>query len=144
MNGRGIVSILFSLLLVVVLIGVGAGIYQAGVSQGIVDAGRFPAGATVPVANSGWGFQGFFGLLFGIFLLFLVFGLVRAAFSRGRGGGHGYGWAHGYGPRSGGPEGWREERERRMSELHRRLHEAEVGAGSPGRDAGATGGSPTS
>jgi hypothetical protein len=147
MNGRSIASFLFSLILVAVLIGIGAGIYQAGVSQGIIDAGRFPAGTTVPVANDGWGFHGFLGLLFPLLFLLLIFGLVRAAFSRGRGwrhgGGYGYGWGHGYGPGSEGPDSWREERERRMSELHRRLHEAEGGPGSTGRDAGAAGGSAT-
>lgn len=143
--GRAIVSFLFSLLLLAVLVGIGAGIYQAGISQGIVDAGRFPAGAAVPVGGYGWGFgfHGFLGLLFPILFLLLLFGLLRAAFSRGRGWGrgyghHGYGWGPGWkgnGPPEGGPDAWREERERRMAELHKRLHEegdaASSGGGTP-------------
>ena len=150
MNPRGIFSFILGLVLVGVLVGLGVGVYQAGVAQGIVDAGRFPAGATVPVAGygygHGWGGPGFglFGLLFGLFFLFLLFGLARAAFSRGRGwgpggpGGHGWGgpgWGRGYGPGFEGPEGWREERERRMAELHRRLHEDEAGH-DPGTNPG--------
>lgn len=138
--GRAIVSFLFSLLLLAVLVGIGAGIYQAGLSQGIVDAGRFPAGAAVPVAGYGWGFgfHGFLGLLFPILFFLILFGLLRAAFSRGRGWGrgyghHGYGWGpgwKGYGPIEGSPDAWREERERRMAELHKRLHEEEGSGGS--------------
>lgn len=133
--GRAIVTFILSLIFVGVLVGIGAEIYQSGVAQGVIDAGRFPAGAPVPVAgygyNGGHGFN-FLGLLFPILFLFLIFGLIRAAFSRGRGWGHGYG--HGYGWREGpmadgprGPEGWREERDRRMAEMHRRLHEADGG-----------------
>ena len=134
MNPRSIFSFLLSLLVLAVLVGVGVGIYQAGISQGIVDAGRFPAGAAVPIAGYGYGWGhgfGFLGFLIPLFFLFLLFGLLRAAFGRGRGWGGGYGPGHGYGkgwgpgPGFGGPEAWREERERRMSELHRRLHEEE-------------------
>jgi hypothetical protein len=149
MNGRAIVSFLFGLLVLAILVGIGAGIYQAGISQGIVDAGRFPAGATVPVAGYGWHGPGIFGLLFGIFFLFLIFGLIRAAFSRGRGWGHGYGPGYGWGPGwnkgdgPSGPDAWREERERRMSELHRRLHEADGDGGMTGAGPGSPGGTST-
>jgi hypothetical protein len=144
--GRAIVTFILGLVFVGVLVGIGAEIYQSGVAQGVIDAGRFPAGAPVPVAGYG-GYGGshgfnFLGLLFPILFLFLIFGLIRAAFSRGRGWGHSYG--HGYGREYGwgpgwdkgegagdggprGPEGWREERDRRMAELHRRLHEADGG-----------------
>ena len=141
---RALLSILFALLLVGVLAGVGTEIYQAGVAQGIVDAGRFPAGANVPVTG---GYQGFdvLGLFFPILFLFLLFGILRAAFSGGRGWGHGYGHGHGW-DRSdmgeGGPGSWREQRERRMAELHRRLHESEGGEpGSAG--SGAPSGAPS-
>lgn len=157
--GRAIVTFLFALILVGVLVGVGTEIYQSGVAQGVIDAGRFPAGAPVPVAGYGGGHGfGFLGLLFPLLFLFLIFGLVRAAFSRGRGWGHGYG--HGYGrgygwgpgwdkggsPMSGGPGGqggpdeWREERDRSMAELHRRLHEADGGPDPAGPAAGAPSG----
>jgi hypothetical protein len=150
MNGRAIVSFLFGLLIVGILVGVGTGIYQAGVAQGVVDAGRLPAGAVVPVAGYGygWGFHGFgfLGLLFPILFLFLIFGLVRAAFGRGRHWGPGWGgrgyWGKGYGPgfggpASGGPDAWREERDRQISDLHRRLHEEESKSGAtPGGGSG--------
>jgi hypothetical protein len=153
MSGRGIFGFFMTLVFVGVLFAIGAGIYQAGVAQGVIDAGRFPAGAAVPVGgyvgyHGGFGF-GFLGLLFPLLFLFLIFGLIRAAFSRGRGwGNHGYGRGYGYGPRSGGgperregrnggPEGWREERDRQMAELHRRLHEQDGGSGgTPGTAGG--------
>ena len=138
MNGRAIVSFLVGLIIVGLLVGVGVGIYQAGVAQGVVDAGRLPAGAVVPVAGYGygWGFHGFgfLGLLFPILFLFLIFGLVRAAFGRGRHYGPGWGgrggWGKGYGPGFGGPEAWREERERQISDLHKRLHDEEARSGT--------------
>ena len=148
MSARGIFSFLLALLFVGVLVGIGTGIYQAGLAQGIVEAGRIPAGQVVPVGGYGWGFHGFgfFGLLFPLLFLFLLFGLARAAFSRGRGWGPGYGkggWGPGYGPGAGGPDAWREEGDRRMSDLHRRLHEAEDAGTAPSRDnAGATGAGP--
>lgn len=142
--GRAIVTFILSLIAVGVLVGIGAEIYQAGVTQGVIDAGRFPAGANVPVVGYGGshGFN-FLGLLFPLLFLFLIFGLIRAAFSRGRGWGHGYGRGYGWGPGwdkgdgEGGQSPWREERDRRMAELHRRLHESDGGAdpasgGSPG------------
>ena len=143
MNGRGIFGFLLTLLAVGLLVGLGVGIYQMGVAQGIVDAGRFPAGAPVPVGGYGYGYHGgpgIFGILFGLFFLFLVFGLIRAAFSRGRGWGggwgrHGYGygpgWGKGFGPEGGpegGPESWRDERDRRIADWHRKLHESEGGS----------------
>ena len=51
MNGRAIVSFLVGLLVVGILVGVGVGIYNAGIAQGVVEAGRIPAGAVVPVAG---------------------------------------------------------------------------------------------
>lgn len=147
MSGRGIFGFFMTLLFVGVLIAIGTGIYQAGVAQGVIDAGRFPAGAAVPVGGYADGYHGgfgFLGLFFPLLFLFLIFGLIRAAFSRGRGWGHhGYGRGHGYGPgwgggpdmgegpSGGGPAEWREERDRRMAELHRRLHD-EQGGSVPG------------
>jgi hypothetical protein len=154
MNGRAIVSFLVGLIVVGILVGVGVGIYQAGIAQGIVDAGRIPAGAAVPVAGYGygygWGFHGFgfLGLLFPILFLFLIFGLVRAAFGRGRHYGPGWGgrgyWGKGFGPGFGGPGGpdaWREERDRQISDLHRRLHEEEGSGGTASGEVSGTSGS---
>jgi hypothetical protein len=142
MNGRTIASFFFSLIVVGVLIAIGVGIYQAGVTQGVIDAGRFPAGAAVPVAGydgyHGGGF-GFLGLLFPLLFLFLIFGLVRAAFSRGRGWGHGYGHGYGWDKGQGGPMSWREDRERTIADMHRRLHEADGSAGSTDSGTGSPG-----
>ena len=142
---RAIAGLFFTILFVGVLIAIGDGIYSAGVAQGIVDAGRVPAGAAVGVAGYGvgWGFHGFLGLLFPLFFLFLLFGIIRAIFGfggRGRGWSHrhdGYGYSAGWGsgPKGGpggGPESWREERERRMADMHRRLHEEESGRDASG------------
>lgn len=151
--GRAIVSFLFLLIVAGVLAGIGAQVYQAGVVQGIVDAGRFPAGATVPVVG-GYGNHGFdfLGILFPILFLFLIFGILRAAFSHGRGWDHRYGRGHGWGggwdkgdgPDAGAAMSWREERERRMADMHRRLHDADAGTGSATGSPGTTGGSASS
>jgi hypothetical protein len=143
---RGFLGLVATIIVVGLLVSVGAGIYQAGVTQGVIDAGRFPAGATVPIAGYGYGYHdgpGIFGLLFGLFFLFILFGIIRAAFFGGRGRGwghHGYGygpgWGKGYGP--GGPEGWRGDRDSRIADWHRRLHEEDAGSG------GSTGGTGTS
>jgi len=92
----------------VLLLSVVAGVaYQVGVSTAATVTGT--AGATAVAAYPYWhpfafGFFPFFGLLFPIFFLFLIFGLFRAAF----GGGH----RMGYG---GGP--------RMFDEWHRQAHE---------------------
>jgi len=155
-NGRTVFNLIFGLIVVGILAGVGVGIYNAGIAQGVVEAGRLPAGAVVPAAGYGygygWGFHGFgfLGLLFPILFLFLIFGLVRAAFGRGRHYGPGWGgrgyWGKGYGPGFGGPgaggaDAWREERDRQISDLHRRLHEDEGKAGPTSGDSSGTSGS---
>jgi hypothetical protein len=148
MNGRAIVRFVLALIAVAVLVGIGVGIYQSGVQQGILDAGRVPAGGAVPYGD-GYGYRpgffgfGFLGILFPLFFIFLIFGLLRAAFGGGRGhrgwGGHGWG-GHGYGPGGPGsdPSSWQAERDRRIAELHQRLHES----GGPG--SGPSGGGTTS
>lgn len=141
MNARGFFGFLAGLVVIGLLVALGVGVYQAGIAQGIVDAGRYPAGAGVPVGGYGYGWHGgpgIFGILIGIFFLFLIFGLIRAAFARGRGYGPGWGHGYGWGPGGGtGPEAWREEREGRIADLHRRLHEeGDGGTSGPGSSAG--------
>ena len=130
MSGRTILNLALGAIVVLVLAGVGIGIYNAGVSQGIAQAATLPEGATVvaPAAYGyGWGHPGFFGfgflwILFPIFFFLLLFGLARAAFGGGRRwGGPGWGPGRGYGP-----NGWHEERERRMAEYHQRLHDEQA------------------
>ena len=92
--------VLAFLLLLGLLAAGGVAIYNAGVSAGIAsDVGNaIASGGGVPVPYypgpylaHPWGFGfGFFGFLFGIFFLFLIFGLLRAAF----GGGHRGRWHH--------------------------------------------------
>ncbi len=88
--------------------------YQAGLQTAVTTvAASAPEGTVVtPVApgygyghgyGPGWGWHGggfsIFGFLFALFILFLLFGLARAAFGHGRGwGGPGGGW--------GGRGGW--------------------------------------
>ena len=108
---------LFAVLLLAGLVAVvGINIYNAGVTAGIAaDVGNaIASGAPVPIGVYpspyvgqpwGWGWGGgFFGILFGIFFLFLIFGLLRAAFGWGHWGGHrgwgrhgGWGGSKGYG-----------------------------------------------
>ena len=137
MNGRTILNLVLGALIVLVLAGIGIGIYNAGVSQGIAQAATLPEGTTVvaPVAYGyGYGHPGFFGfgflwILFPIFFFLLLFGLARAAFGGGRRWG-GPGW----GPGGYGRDGWHEERERRMAEYHQRLHDEQAGrSGDPNR-----------
>jgi hypothetical protein len=148
---RGVLRFIISLLILGILVAIGSGIYQAGVAQGVLDAGRVPAGAAVGIAGYGWGFHplGFLGFLFPLFFLFILFAALRATFWRGSRWSHrhgdGYGWYGKGGPMGPGfgPDGWREERERRMADLHRRLHEEEAGAGGasasgPGSASGST------
>ncbi|MEO6579384.1 MAG: hypothetical protein ABIO99_10875, partial [Candidatus Limnocylindria bacterium] len=123
------------LLLVAVAIGAGTAVYNAGVTAGLVEAAQQAAAAgdpvtVVPGGYYGWGgpyahgFFGFgFGFIFWILGIFLVIGLVRGAFGRGRWGGPG-------GPR--GPGG----RGERVEEWHRELHRREGDEGSQ-RAAGA-------
>src|SRR5215218_9919342 len=135
---RTFAGIILSIVAISVIVGLGAGVYNAGIQQGIIEAGRVPAGQVVTTGyHYGWG-AGFnlFDILIPLFFLFILFGLIRAAFGGGRGWGHGYRGGYGDGPGRGwdadrGPGGWREERERRMAEMHRRFHESE---GSPGSE----------
>jgi hypothetical protein len=94
--------VIAALALVGLIAAVGIGIYDAGVGAGLMQAGReaVASGAPAPVVyypgpyyGHGWGGGfGFFGIFFWILGIFLIFGLVRAAFGRGRWGGPG-GWS---------------------------------------------------
>ena len=159
--GRAILGFFLILVAVGVVVGIGNEVYQAGIAQGIVDAGRYPAAAPVPVAGyGGWHGGGFniLGLFFPLLFLFILFGLIRAAFWGGRGWGHHrYGYGHGHGrwgsdwdERGAGepadrPTSWRDAREQRMEELHRRFHERQGAPGAstddPSKSTGPTGSS---
>ncbi len=120
------------LALVAVLAGIGIGVYNAGVNEGLTQAalaaqaaGEDPAVVIPPYAGPygyGWGHGwggggfGFFGFLFAILGIFLLFGLLRAAF----------GWGRWNGGGRGGPGGWGGGREERIAEYHRELHKRDT------------------
>jgi len=140
----------FGLLGGVLILALGAGIaalaYQAGVSQGAATAAT--AGSVVVIGGGSWGF-GIFGILFGLFLLFvlarIVLGVTFGAFGRGHGRGP---WAHGgypgrggwtdgpsggpgaRDPGAGGPQRHWADREAFVAEMHRHLHERDAATGS--------------
>jgi hypothetical protein len=139
MNGGTIVRVIAALLLVAVVIGLGAAVYNAGVSAGLTEAAQQAiasgdAAPVVPVYGYGYGPYihgpfgwGFFGIFFWIFGFFLLFALLRAVFGWGRWGGRG--------PR--GPNGW--SGSHRAEEWHRELHRRNGEASGEGdqRPAGA-------
>jgi hypothetical protein len=126
---RTFFTFIASLIALSILAGIGLGIYNAGVAQGIVEAGRIPAGAAVPIGYGygyGWGGGfGFLGLLFPIFFVFVIFAIIRGV------SGHGRRWGRGW---DGGPGGYRggygEGREHWVADMHRRLHESDAGEGA--------------
>jgi hypothetical protein len=115
------------LALVAVLAGIGIGVYNAGFNEGLTQAAiaaqaasEDPAVVIPPYAGPygyGWGGGGFgfFGFLFAILGIFLLFGLLRAAF----------GWGRWNGGGRGGPGGWGG-REERIAEYHRELHKRDT------------------
>ena len=127
-------------LLLVILAGVGVSLYNAGVSAGlsqqlqqVVQGGQTVTVAPYPYGpyfNGGWGFGlGVFGIIFWIIGIFLIIGLIRAAFGWGRGGRGGHsGWSKDYGYGRGGWAG-----ADRVEDWHRELHRREgAGGEQPG------------
>ena len=135
MFGRGLFGAFALVVAIAIVAGLGIGVYNAGVSEGVAEAARVAQvagdGAAVvypPYVGGpygyghGWGGGGFgfFGLLFGILFFFLIIGMIRAAFGWGRWGGGGRG-----------PGGW-ESRNERIAEMHRELHRKDEPSGSTG------------
>jgi hypothetical protein len=130
MNGRFVLGILLALVLIVGLIGIGVYAYNIGVTQGLAQSGKFVAPvegvAPYPFYGGpfffhpfGFGF-GFFGCLFPLLFLFLIFALFRGFWWRGR-----MGWG---GPRS----RWENGVPPRFEEWHQRAHGASGGqSGGP-------------
>ena len=104
---RGIFGVIVVLVIAAIA---GAFGYQLGVSQGVVATGT----AVAPAVYYHPYFFGGFGFLFPLLFLFLIFGLMRAAFGRGRGWGYGGGW--GMGP------GYYQNPRERIEALHKELH----------------------
>jgi hypothetical protein len=131
MSGGTFIRMVAAVALIGVLVAIGVGVYDAGVSAGLTQQGAAVASGapTVvyagPYVAHGWGWGpgfGFFGIFFWILGIFLVFGLIRAAFGFGRGGHRGWRGAYGrYGDRGDHLEDW-----------HRRAHESGSGPGPSG------------
>ena len=117
------VRVMAALLVVAVVVGIGAGVYNAGVTAGLAEAAQSVASSGDPVVAPYWyGYggpywhgPGFFGIFFWILGIFLVFALLRVAFGWGRGGGRGPGWGGG--------------RREMMEEMHRDLHRRDASEG---------------
>jgi hypothetical protein len=95
-------------LLVALLIAGVAGVigYNWGYSAGLINTAAANGSAVVYAPGYGWGGGfGFFGLVFGIFFLFLIFGLIRRAAWGGGGRSHHAGYGRGRGGWGGGPWG---------------------------------------
>jgi hypothetical protein len=160
-------SRIFAAILLIAVLAIGGGLiatsaYQAGLHTAVTTVATDGATVVTPVVvpgygyGYGWGFGGpgfgFFGFLFGLFFLFLIFGLIRAMFWRGRGYGRGWGpggyggWGKDWGP--GGPNDpsgtnpWQSRAHQTFDDWHREAH---VGSGgpSPSSPAGTPGGDPT-
>jgi len=140
--------------LLIALLVIGGGViataaYQVGLNVAVTTAVADGGTVVAPVPAYGWGYGpgygwhpfgfgfGIFGLLFGLFFLFIIFGLIRAIFWGGRRGWGPGGWG---GPGSwGGPGGrggpgnggespfehnrWIERFGPGFEEWHRRAHE---------------------
>jgi hypothetical protein len=162
---------LFIGLLIVAAVVIGGGIiantaYQAGLSTAFTTAAaNAPAGTVVtPVApgpygypygygygfGPGWGWgHGFsiFGFLGTLLVIFIIIGLLRAVFWRGRGWGGG-GWGSGYGPgKWGGPGRWgdpehdpRNRFHQTFEDWHREAHGGSTGSSG---STGSTGSAPS-
>jgi hypothetical protein len=96
MNGFGFGRALALIALLVILVGGGIALYNAGIDQGVAQHAAQVAtgsGQTVTVVPAygygygwghGWGFFPF-GFVFSILGFFLILALLRGAFGRGRG-----------------------------------------------------------
>ena len=157
MNWGFFTRVLLGIALVVGVLAVGAGVYQAGFTAGVATEGAVavaPAPAAV-YAGYGWGvhwgfpFFGFFGFLL---FLFLLFGLFRVIFWGGRGRGRGYGYgpgpSWGYGGRDqdqgtsrtpgttpnggrGAPAPWEARSHSVFDEWHRQAHDPNARPATP-------------
>ena len=136
MNGRSVARLVLALVIIAGVVFLGVGAYNAGVSQGLAQAGQVvvtPGGYPVGpyIGGYGWGHGigfGFFGFLGTLLFIILLFALLRAAFGghRGRRGWSGPGgWGGPGGPGSwggpGDPRG-RSPWEARAREVHEEWH----------------------
>lgn len=141
MNGRFILRVLLTLVVVAAIVGLGAYIYNAGMAQGLAqsaqvtgrESGAAPIPYTGPYVRPFFGF-GCFGLLIPLFLMFLLFGAMRVLFWRGAWGrGRMHHGAWGMPPMAG---KWDPSKgaQAMFEEWHRHMHESHEGETSPASD----------
>jgi len=137
MNARSVATAVLALVVITGLAFLGVAVYNAGVTQGLVESGQVavaPAGYVGPYVGGygyGWGHGfSFFGFLGTLFFIFLLIALVRAAFGRGRRWGGPGGWD--------GHRGWggpgdprRDHWEARVRDYHEELHRTAGDRGGP-------------
>jgi hypothetical protein len=118
---RVVLAILVALAIAAAGAGVASYSYSLGVAQGLAQSGKLPAPGPYPgYAYPYWygapfhGPFGFFGILWMVLLVFLVIGLLRGMFCRGRA------WRHVEGR---GVPPW-------FDEWHRRAHAPQGGTGT--------------
>jgi len=122
MTGRFVFSVFLVLLVVAGIVGVGAYAYSIGIAQGMAESGKLVAPATgvVPVPYYGWSHP--FGLVYGLvsclvplFIIFVLFSVMRNVFCRVLWGGvHHRKWEGGVPPK--------------VEEWHRKMHEQQPAA----------------
>ncbi|MBI5563555.1 MAG: hypothetical protein HY870_01580 [Chloroflexi bacterium] len=128
---RVFLQVMMALVLIGVVVGLGAGVYNAGVASGLAASGQvaLPDGANGVVAPYayyglhrpfGYGF-GIFGLIFPLLFFCLIFGALRGLFFGGWRRGP---WGHG--PWNQGE--WDKNVPPMVQEWHRKLHETEPAA----------------
>ena len=138
-------------ILLIAVLAIGAGLianaaYQAGLNTAVTTAvasGGTVAPVVVPAYGYGYGYGwhpfgfgfSFFGLLFGLFFLFIVFGLIRAVLFGGRRGWGPGSHAHGEGYER---NSWIERFGPSFEEWHRRAHSSESSNEPPASNQGST------
>ena len=93
MRNFGVMALIGLLLVALIAGGIG---FAIGVGAQAAPAAVAPAGSTAVVYGWHWFGFPFFGLIFGLLFLFLIFAIIRRLVWGGRGW-HGYSQAHGYG-----------------------------------------------
>ena len=137
MSGRTLAGALLAIVVIAGGIFLGVGAYNAGVTQGLIESGQIASpGPHIGGPYVGWGYGwggpgfGFFGFLGALFFIFLVIALIRVAFGRGRGWGGPGGWDRG--PGGFGPS------ESRARQMHDEWHRTEGSRSPADRDQSAT------
>ncbi len=129
MDRRIVLGVVLVLVAIVAAAAIGTNAYRAGVARGLADSGKLPSPEAGGVPGPYYGYYGpywhpgpfgfgFFGFLFPLLFLFLIFALFRGLFwGRRWAGSHGPWVAGPHGPSTGGVPPM-------FEEWHRRAHES--------------------